>query len=716
MKNYFFYKAILFILFLCQTNLLSAQNKKEQKGDRLVEKYAYLAATEAYKQALSEKQVDSSAVAHKLASCYRKLNDPQNMVFWYASIIDSDFIESVDKYYYAQALSSIGNYADSKFWFDVYLKEVPNDERAKKFSQTLVSLEDINSESEWFTLSDVTFNSEHSDFSPMFYGEGLVFVSARNEKSKKHSWDDTRFLDLFYTSESDTIGFEIPKLFYSKINTRYHEGPLAFYDHESKLVVTRNNYENRKLLKDNKGVTKLKLYFSSKDSLGNWSRVVPFKYNNDNYSVGHPTITEDGQTLYFVSDKPAGIGGTDIYVSKLKENGKWSKPQNLGEKINTKGDEMFPFLYNNEKLYFSSNGHGGLGGLDVFIYDLSSQEITNIGAPINSSRDDFGIILNEAGNEGYFSSNRLTEDGNDNIYHFTFEKPDFQELLLTVRDSVTSKVISDAKVHLEGEFIKESEISTDSLGQSRLQLALGYNYSIDISKESYIDKGLTFKNEKSTTALEVLLTRDCLSFEGEIIATTSNINGTLLTLVDNATGEVQKLLLDDHTYSFCVEPYHSYKLKITNDQFFTKEVEIKIEDKPAIVKTEIVPIELGKSFKLENIHYDLNKANIRKDAAIELNKLVKILKDNPAIEIELGSHTDSRGSDSYNLKLSERRAASAVKYIITQGIDPSRLSSKGYGETQLINQCSNGISCSAEEHQANRRTEFKVLRIRKRIM
>lgn len=557
MKSLKIIPAFILSFFLFCAMGVSAQSKKEAKGDRLMERYAFQGATEVLLKALDKAKGENDAIKKKLAECYRMLNDPKNTALWYESIMANEsIIESDDKYYYAQALSSLGEYSKAKKWFAMYSEEVPEDGRSKKYTAHLNNLEYLYKDSSRFYLDTVNFNSETADFSPAYYKDGLVFVSGRSKRLTKFKWNESAFFDLYLCTKDSLDNYTEPTTFNNKLNTRYHEGPLCFYNNGKSLALTRNNFEKGTLLKSSDGVSKLKLYFSSIDEEGNWSKSTPFQYNSDEYTVGHPTITEDGLTMYFISDMPGGYGGTDIYVSRYTGE-EWGEPQNLGSEVNTEAKEMFPFLHNEDILYFASNGHGGLGGLDILKYDLSSREVSNIGYPINSEKDDFGLIVNAKGNQGFMASNRNSPHGVDNIYHFKFFP--------------------------------------------------------------------------------------------------------------------------------LINLYHEFSKWVVREE---TDIELLALARPNIVITKEGHSEL----------------------VMELDKMVSLMAGDPTLVLELSSHTDSRGSDDFNLRLSEKRAQSAKEYIISHGINASRITSKAYGESLLLNKCADDVDCSEEEHRANRRTEFKVMK------
>ena len=378
-----------------------SQNRYEVKGDKLKDMYRYVAAVEAYNKALANE--NRSQIKLKLADCYRMLNDPEMSSKWYEEAFEKNIeTDPIHKYNYALALTSTGDIENAERWFRTYMSEVPEDERSKRFLEQFREIEKLYKDSSLYVIEKVPFNSNYADFSPTPYKNDIVFVSARNAGLSQFKWDGTAFLDIFISYRNSLGIFSQPASFHKKINTRFHEGPVSFYSNGSKMVLTRNNFEKRKLGNSAEGISKLKIYFSSLDKKGEWQEGTPLPFNNDEYSVGHPTISEDGSTLYFISDMPGGVGGTDIYVTR-KRGGKWSDPKNLGTDINSKGSEMFPYLDGEKQLVFASNGHGGLGGLDIFTYNFEKEEIRNLGYPINSKRDDFGLIF-DSEISGFFSS------------------------------------------------------------------------------------------------------------------------------------------------------------------------------------------------------------------------------------------------------------------------------------------------------------------------
>ena len=506
-------------------------------------------------------------------------------------------------------------------------------------------------------------------------------------------------------------------LFSKDIATKYHDGPVCFTKSGAEMFLTRNYVSNSKKAKRNKeGVVSIKLYHCKKEGDG-WSTPKLLSFNMEAYSTGHPALSEDGKRLYFISDRPGGFGGTDLYVCEKTASG-WSDPVNLGNKINTPENEMFPFADETNSLFFASKGHAGLGGLDVFSIDLKDENAMpiNMGYPINSSKDDFNLIHKKG--SGYFASNRIKGESYDDVYHFAL-------LRRTIKGEVfnadTKEILANTEVSLidkKGNVVKS--IITEEDGQFQFVITKIDNYQIRSTKEYYFDGDVAIpaselrKNGELNKAVyqapdNVLLLNGLLVYR-EDRSPVEDVNIT----IKNSKSDNQIALTSDINGKFSCDLLRGmdYSIEYHKEGILSKSRRVEtssIKGSEIFVEEEIDKVQVGKVFVLDNIFYDVNKSNIRTDAAIELDKLVLVMIENPNLKIELSSHTDSRGSDPYNMALSSRRAKEAVEYIVSKGISPDRMKAKGYGETHLINKCSNGVKCSKEEHQANRRTEVKIL-------
>lgn len=674
------YMKNIITLLLLFTVTISFSQSSSKKADKLFDRMWYKEASALFE--LELKKIESKnnelikgndttyiSLLKRAGDSYYFNTDMQNAYRWYDKLV-SDFYSEVEAEYifrYAHTLEGIGKYRQAKRWMKEFSKRTENiDDRSPNFSQKKINIEDILDIEPRFILKNVAINTKYSDFGPMYYKDQLVYSSAvdsSNYHTRIYHWNEQPFLNL-YLGELNTIESDVKLIdaFSDKLNTRYHEATLAFSPDETKVYFTRNNY-NGDLGRDNKGTNHLKLYSAElrkdEDSVLTWQNIKELPFNSEDYSVGHPTVSKDGKLLYFVSDMPGSIGATDIFVVDILEESSntqtqdstftgYSKPRNLGEKINTAGREMFPYITDNA-LYFASDGHLGLGGLDVYesrIIDSNFQNPVNLGAPLNSELDDFGFIVNEEKNKGFVCSNRLTGKGDDDIYSFIrLPKEEIlceQRIRGYVSNSITGERISNVKMSLFSESGNELETTTTSIaGTYRFNTVLNCatKFKVTASKTGYQNK------EKPVLTL--------------------NENGETIVALG---------------------------LETLN--------ELIVEEKGVL------------KIKIGIIYFDLDKSFIRNDAAIELNKIVLLMKQYPQMVIKIESHTDSRNSHDYNLSLSDRRAKSTREYIISQGIDAKRIeSANGFGESQLINNCADGVSCSEAEHQLNRRSEFIIVKM-----
>ena len=505
-------------------------------------------------------------------------------------------------------------------------------------------LEVIKFQSGRYTIEPFLSNSEYSDFAPSFYQKNLVFSSSRDTgvfSRYKHSWNEQAFLDLYNVSlENSTT--DVSK-FSKTLNTKYHESTTAFTKDGSTVYFTRSNYLGRKYKKDTKGVNKLKIYKATISSDGQWTNIVELPFNSDEFSTAHPALNPDETKLYFASDREGSLGLSDIYEVAIKPDGSYGEPKNLGSSVNTEGRETFPFISTEGNLYFSSDGHPGLGGLDVYAIKLNgSAKIFNVGEPINSSEDDFTFIIDDTTKEGYFASNREGGKGSDDIYKLVENTPLKEKcerpITGTVTDIYTTNPIPEAEVLVinEDNEVVETHL-TDANGNYSLNVNCLEGNFIRVQKRAYLTKESFVDSNFEGEPLE-------LNFQLELDTVTAGIG-------------------DD----------------------------------------------LAKILGIKPIYFDLDKSEIRGDAKVELAKIIAAMEKYTSLKIDVRSHTDSRGRDAYNLKLSDRRVKATIEYMVKQGIDAARLTGKGYGESQLVNSCENGEECSDQEHELNRRSEFVIL-------
>lgn len=604
-----------------------------RKGDQLYEHYAYVKAIKHYEKAYEKD--DNMCLKSRLADSYLKVNDIPKANEMYAKIVQRPEVKPFEYFNYGKTLMGMGDHAKAADYFKKYLEVYPEDIVANMLYSSAISVNDRFRDTTLYSLTPIITEDKASSFSMIEYENGAVFNADKDvfNPNKKSQWTGRSYLDLYFMDKDEEGNWLNPELLKGDISGPFHDGPATFSADGKVVYFTRSNYIRRKLKTDEQNVSNLKIFRAELEG-DKWRNLTEFPFNSDDYSVGHPSLSKDGKTLYFVSDMEGGLGGTDLYRTVLDDNGNWGEPENLGDKINTPANEMFPYIHEDGSLYFSSNAHNSMGGLDVFISYDSGEEWANpenLNYPINTGADDFAFSLNSDNVTGFVSSSRADKDG---VYKFDKNDPTFR-----------------------------------LFGRARRK------------------------------------------------GTDIPVEGVTVEITDEETNEViKKISGKDGRFELKLEPRKTYLLLCTKegcfartDKIVTKELKYSENFYADFIVEEI---EIGKPIVLENIYYDFDKCFIRKDAAIELNHLVKLLEDNPEIEIEMGSHTDSRGPERYNDLLSSRRALSAVRYLMSQGIDPSRLTWKGYGKSQLVNECDGSKWCSEDKHQENRRTEFKVTKIR----
>lgn len=707
---------LIFSLLAIFSKTAEAQGLLNKLAKNNFDRYYY---TDALEQNLILIQTDSNniEIKKKIGICYRKINDTKNAEIWFAKVVAAWKIEPEYKLFYAEALAQNKKYNESKKWYLEYAKDKSDDTRGNAFAAAYSNIGAFYLDSNSYQIKTVPFNSDQLDFSPTNYKNGIIFCSNRKKFAlikNTFAWDYTNYLDLYLVENGSNNVSKVE----GKINTKYHEGPITFNKNCDTAIFTRTNYYKRKLKNDTLGTHKLKMYLAVLQN-GEWNDVAELPFNNDNFSVGHPCFSPDNKKMYFVSDAPGGYGGTDIYVADY-HNGTWGKPVNLGKNINSEGNEMFPFVDSLNVLYYSSDGLPGLGGLDIFcskLIDTSFQKAMNIGAPLNSSKDDFGIIFNNSITQGYFTTNRKPE-GDDDIYAFNISGIVKQQFLVLVKDSLTGSLLS-SNIIISNLNTSEKENLKDPKGTYGLELYPNHKFEIDAVAAGYLPKNdvpYAPATDKSPFIIELSPIKSFMGFVYEKDGKQPPIDSALVIITNEKGEKVCENYASNSIgkYVACkLTPDHVYTITASKKGFFTNS--IIVDTLPADGKFENIYLEkivIGKSIAIEKIYFDFDQSYIRPDAAVELDKIVKLLQDNPDIIIELGSHTDCRGSYAYNIALSDRRAKSSAEYVIIKGILPFRISGKGYGETQLFNDCKcegNVVSeCSEEEHQLNRRTEFKV--------
>jgi outer membrane protein OmpA-like peptidoglycan-associated protein len=711
--------ALIFLLFMfLLPAITSAQLLPERKADILYEKFAYSEAAVIY-EALHKDEPANAKYIQQLAYSYDKMADYAKALTFYTLLVQLPGCKPQDYYEYAQLLRIAGRIEESKTWLEKYIVVLPGDQRAIKQLESINQLIKLKTNIQNITIRDLDGNSRYTDMCPTFYKDLVVYSSAKDSFSmvrNKFVWNDQPFLDLYVSKPGkDKISRDDDK-FSSELNSRLHEGPVCFTSDFKTIYFTRNNFLNGKVHRTAEGVNNLKIFIA--DQVGNdWKNIRELPFNSDVYSVGHPALSPDNKTLYFISDMPGGFGETDIYKSEWIGD-KWAKPLNLGISINTRGKEMFPYVDKLGILYFASNGQPGIGGLDIF---AAKQEedgnylVVNLGSPLNSEQDDFGLVLNTDSLSGYFTSSRPGGQGGDDNYSFKINKID---LNVIAYDLHTKEILPGTKIALMGDdgTVLASKLA-DQDGATDFSVTPGAKYQllaedkIHLAETKQITIQSNFFDFRQNEDIYLKRTEPYLTIE-----VIDKETGLIIpnAIVDISEGKYNQDELEDNSGVLRMKlfPSMNYTFYATSEEYFDNTVtfsSIGKEPGEYSLTIELEKIAAGKQFVLDDLFYDLNKYNIRPDAAIVLDKLVKILVDNPEVRIEIGSHTDSRGTAQSNIILSQRRSESVMAYLQSKGIAATRLVAKGYGETQLINKCADGVECPEADHQENRRTVIEIL-------
>lgn len=662
MKNKYLYISLL--SFFISVNVVG-QEKQLARADKDFEQLAYIDARETYIKVI-ENGYESQDVYEKIADSYYFNADLSNASVWYGRLYEK-YKESIDPEYlfrYSQSLKNTKNYKKADEMMFAFNKATGQEEkRGELFTGKRNYLDLIAMQGGRFTIKNLSnINSSGSDFGPSFYqNESVIFASARGRVISKtiHEWNEQEFLDLYATQRGGSSSLSVQGVdkLNRKVNTKLHESSTVFTKDGKTMYFTRNNFTKSRVKTNEEGTTLLKLYKAEKQDSGKWGNIEELPFNSDNYSVAHPALSNDEKYLYFASDMPGTKGMSDLFVTEILGNNTYGEAVNLGDTINTEGRETFPFISKSGKLFYASDGHVGLGGLDVFISEPNKiktgpsnfNESFNVGEPINTPDDDFSFIIDEESKIGYFTSNRSGGQGGDDIYSLKQTKD-----LITRCTQNLSGVITDAQTKelLPGSVVTLFDENMKRLSSTTANEKAEYEFSIDCSKE-YVIRAQKDTYEPTEISL----------------ATNNKFN-------------------------------YSYE----------KAMQLSKGAKPLDVVAVNLGDDLAKILQLQPIYFDLDKSFIRPDAEIELQKVIAAMKQYPKLIIDVRSHTDSRQTFAYNESLSNRRAKSTIAYIVNKGISSSRLSGKGYGERELQNECSDGVSCSEEKHQLNRRSEFIILK------
>lgn len=626
-----------------------AQKTNLKKADALFKNYSYLDASKAYEEILQNIKNPSAQTLKNAADSYYFISDSRNALKWYKKLYQVQGNNLTDIYYlrYIQSMKAVMDYDEADKITKEYLDKKGDKKEVSRYVAQKKYMDSVAKAKPLYTIKNLDINTNKSDFGATFFKDNIVFTSARDTTSfsdKLYTWNNQPFLNLYFAERNPADGSLFNEtVFLPNVMTKYHEATASFDNQGKTIYYSTNIVKKNKLVVDEAKVNNFQIIKGSivDNKLENPQKVF---FDSDEYSVGHPALSDDGQWLFFASDMPGGYGETDLYVVKIAADGTMSSPQNLGPNINTIGNEVFPF-FQNGILYFSSDGHYGWGDLDVyeskFLADGNFSSPKNLGAPINSNKDDFSFIIDKANTNGYFSSNRAGGKGDDDIYSFVKGKPVCNQSISGMAiDHKTKKPLPEVTIMAYNSF---SEV----LGETKTNFEGKYAIEVPCNK-----------------VVKMIAAKINYSSDDKTVETTKE-NG----------GEIRDVNFELSNY----------------DDLVVK--------KKGVEKVDVNPI-----------YFDYDKYDITPKAIEELSKVVFIMQKFPNIRIKIEAHTDSRGKDAYNLKLSDNRAKSTRDYVLSQGIDASRIESAiGYGETRLINKCKNGVKCTDEEHVLNRRSDFIII-------
>ncbi len=619
MKNLYIVLSFVAISFT-----VSAQNKDTKAADKLFARFEYVDAAKEYLK-LVENGKGDAYVYKQLADSYYNVFNTEEAAKWYAKATETN--QDAETYYrYAQMLKANGKYEEANRQMQKFAAAVPSDSRAIAFKQNPNYVPKLLDKTKLYNVDASDISSDKSDFGAVLYDNAVYFASARNGARKTYGWTDEPYLDIYRADyDNGKVTNAVPV---RDLNSKWHDGPITISADGNTAYFASESFKEKESEKNKKANAKVsQVYLFKATKTGDkWGNIVEVPFNDKTFSNSNPSLSRDGKTLYFSSNRPGSIGGTDIWKVAINDDGTYGEPQNLGNKVNTEGNESFPFISDDNKtLFFASSGKQGLGGLDVYQIDLSGGEATNLGKPVNTEKDDFAFTFNGTKGAGFLSSNR---NGNDDI--FAVSPICGVDVLIVVTNAKTGEILSNASVSILDD--KKNVIATEmsnAKGEVKYRVECDKPYVVQASKDGFEGNTFAVGKSKGPTAK-----------------------------VDAALQPIDVI----------------------------------------VTPTEVI---------LKPIYFEFDKSNITQEGAFELDKLVQVMKNNEKMVILAKSHTDNRGSDKYNLALSDRRAKATVQYVISKGIPASRISGKGMGELEPKVDC--GKDCTEEQHALNRRSEFLIV-------
>lgn len=683
-----------------EIKLLHNLSPSRERADHLYEKGSYHAASKLYIKAFKKDSSQGDLVI-KIGECYRLTKEYSLAEHWYSLGLNMPENNAPKSWMrYAQLLITNNKHEEAKEWLKKYNTAVDDDLRVKKNLNALDNLHFHFKDSGSIQVRSLSINSEHMEFSPVYYNEGILFLSNQHTTDVKNAmnWSAEEYVNIYYTEEKEDGSMQDPIVYDDGLGSSFHSGPLVFYG-SNKVIFTRTGVLNKKT-----AASHLELYEAEYDSLEErWVNVTPLPFNSEKYSVSHPAIKKNGEVLIFASNMPGGIGKTDLYRSR-KVAGQWGAPENLGAGINSEGDDMFPYFITENEMVFASDGHGGLGDLDLFRINLSEepQIIENLGYPFSSPQADFGYVSNDLGTTGYFTSNRKNKGLDDDIYHFVVN---WEKVQVKVVDKASGIPLSESKLELSiDEKVKDVRF-TDSTGTVQFITLPNGSLKVEVSKNGYLSSSFPLTERELRAEVPVQLALEKVPIAEEKAKSAQEI------LMDQFNA--QKALVQVNGRIFEYREIGNYQYLVNADEQVLLSKELPNADQPLLERArnaiEANGLRMEESYSVKNIYFDLNSAKLSEAAISELDKVVRIMTTDQKIAFEIVSFTDSRGEMAFNDELAFKRSQTIARHLIAKDISGSRLILDSYGEQGQLNDCNDDKQCSELYYAVNRRSEFKLV-------